>query len=35
MHFVSLTLMLLAANQIIHGLKYMYVNFAVNVIINV
>lgn len=35
MHFVSLTLMLLAEKQIIHGLKYIYVNFAVNVIINV
>lgn len=34
-NFVSLTLMLLAVKQIIHGLKYIYVNFAVNVIINV
>lgn len=35
MHFVSLTPMWLAVKQIIHGLKYIYVNFAVNVIINV
>lgn len=34
-HFVSLTFMWLAVKQIIHGLKYIYVNFAVNAIINV